>query len=242
MISFSQNSFGFFTRPLVLLLVMLSTLLLFIVDMNINAVNAFQMPSTIKHCSVFQARGTFRCSSLSLSSSTNAGEMKLSTSNISITQERLAILDGSSYKSLLAFLSIEQQDQLRETVPGPGYTTSNTKPVGVFKIIVGTRNQERIVAMAKSDSNNSSQDIWEDSIAKIPTSVSDDDAMSTLLAALTGIHCSLQDPKRLEDDLVQYVGGSNDTFEVNENESNGDDMAKKVVVLGGSEYASFLSE
>jgi len=78
--------------------------------------------------------------------------------------------------------------------------------------------------------------IYEDSMAHIPKSISDSDAISTCAASLVGIHCAVHDP--LKSNIVKGVGGSQDEFvapiaDVNE---------KKVAIMGGGEYACFLAD
>ena len=70
--------------------------------------------------------------------------------------------------------------------------------------------------------------------------MSDEDSISTCVAALSGVHCSYFDPDRKEDKVVKGVGGSEDDFLLPDDHSSG--IEKKVVVIGGGDYASFIAE
>ena len=70
--------------------------------------------------------------------------------------------------------------------------------------------------------------------------VSDEDAISTSFVALTGVHCAYHDPIREDEKIVQGIGGSEDSFILDSKESEKDE--KKCVVLGGGDYAIFVSE
>jgi hypothetical protein len=87
--------------------------------------------------------------------------------------------------------------------------------------------------------------IYTHSLAHIPSpSISDNVAISTYMASLTGIHCSVYDPEKSVDGIVSGIGGSNDEFVPDTNKSSQNDFVtnKHVVVMGGSDYASFLAE
>jgi len=68
--------------------------------------------------------------------------------------------------------------------------------------------------------------VFEHTVAEVPNSISDADAMSTAAAAVVGIHCSV--PK------VENVGGGSSDSDVF--------YSGKAVVLGGNEYACFFAE
>lgn len=113
-----------------------------------------------------------------------------------------------------------------------GVKTSNS--YGKMTVVAGEREDtgEKIVGVV-ADSNSgvalkgTSIQVQESSVAKIPSAIQEQDAINTMIAALTGIQCTL--PK------VEGVGGANPTEENSM-------VSGKVVILGGSDYACFAAE
>ena len=117
--------------------------------------------------------------------------------------------------------------------------------VGIMSIVTGTildmdysSSRGRVVGIqvpnvAASKQQNDSETvaltpdcyIYKDSMSFIPQGISDDLAMSTLVASLAPIHCAL--PKQTS------VGGSSDSDFLLKN--------GRVVVVGGSDYAKFVA-
>lgn len=79
-----------------------------------------------------------------------------------------------------------------------------------------------------NNNNNNDMQVYQNSLAKIPSKVKDQDAIHTMIAALTGVQCTA--PR------VQGVGGSDAS-----SDDNGM-VSGKVVILGGSEYACFAAK
>uniref|UniRef100_A0A7S3PZB1 Thioredoxin domain-containing protein n=2 Tax=Chaetoceros debilis TaxID=122233 RepID=A0A7S3PZB1_9STRA len=181
----------------------------------------------------------------------------VSLSSLSISREQLAILDGSNYNSFNAFISTEgvrKSDHKNETKLSP----KSEDQIGYCNVFVGRLDGKRIVGIS-ADHNFGSEgyeviqtetsttskipfSIYKDSIAELPASskiISDDDAISTFVAAMTAVHCAYHNPIRKEDTLVEGVGGSNDTFEADGSTRS---ERKSIVVMGGSDYASFIAD
>lgn len=136
-----------------------------------------------------------------------------------VSQRQLAAIDGAEFASLQAFLM------------GEGVEIGKFSQIGYMTVVTGTtEEQKRVVGIqALSGTNDtvvsldSKTDIYACSMANIPKSVSDQDAISTLVGSLVGIHCPL--PK------LEKVGGASSGF-----------VSGKVVVVGSSDYACFCSE
>lgn len=174
-----------------------------------------------------------------------------STKLNSITNEQIGVLDGSSYNALDLFVQVEGRSSSKSHSKGEQF--------GVIKVVTGTLDQnptDRIIGIVAEEVENPNEHtstipiqnknggivyLFKDSIAKIPKSVSDQDAMSTCIAALSGVHCACFDPDREADKVVKGIGGSADDFVLPKESVNGKGIGKKVVVLGGSDYASFIS-
>jgi len=120
-----------------------------------------------------------------------------------VSQSQVAALDGAEWVSLQMHLMERHQ------IPRGRFSD-----VGSMTIVTGTTdNNERVVGI-QADSTSENEDtialdgstaIYKDSMATIPPKVSEQDAMTTLLGALVGVHCVL--PK------VEHVGGSDhDSF------------------------------
>ena len=155
-----------------------------------------------------------------------------------VSKQKLSLIDGPELSSLQSFLFQEgtiEENPLNRLPRG----NENRNNVGFMNIATGTikddgRQVVGIVAPPGSNIDNDEEDfvcldektfLFSDSIADIPTGVSEDDAIATLSASLTGVHCAI--PR------LQRVGGGDD--------SDGQ-VFGKVVVVGGSDYAAFLAE
>ncbi|CAB9520557.1 expressed unknown protein [Seminavis robusta] len=107
-------------------------------------------------------------------------------------------------------------------------------------VVAGTRDDtgDRIVGVMAGKSSGDYDDedllpkvslkesnlqVYEHSAAKIGKGIQDQDALNTMIAAFTGIHCTA--PR------VEGVGGAKDSM-----------VSGKVVVLGGNDYACFAAE
>jgi len=128
------------------------------------------------------------------------------TSTYTVTQQQSFILDGGELQSFLL-----TNDSSSSTA------TSNSQKAGVLSLVTGkTNNNERIIGVVKSPADNflpvptvslsssstSEIEVYKHTIAKIPQTISDKDALSTAAACLVGIYCSLP--------IVEDVGGSSD--------------------------------
>lgn len=165
-----------------------------------------------------------------------------------ITKSKTAVLDGSSFNALDLFLFAEGTS----TKANSGlYSSPLDGRHGYCHVITAKMaNNERVVGIKveKEQEANSLEkvtiddgvEIYKDSMATIPKSISDDDAISTCVASLAGIHCALHNPISPEDKVVKNVGGS--SFDFVSDEDALDSGKRKAVVVGGSDYASFLSE
>lgn len=160
----------------------------------------------------------------------------------SVTKSQTAILDGSSFNSLDLFLAAEGKSS--RTNANHGYCSFVTAKVS---------NNQRVIAIQAQLENREELDnletiliddgveVYKDSLATIPNSISDEDAISTAIAAITGIHCAIYNPTPINDKLVKNVGGSSENFISSATKSNNIDN-KKAVVVGGGDYASFVAE
>lgn len=189
-----------------------------------------------------------------------AGEIRPNkTSQFAIsTTEQICILDGSHYNSLDLFLSAEGN--------APILTDNNAidgESIGILRVVVGCPDdnnnkspRNRVVgfavdptvlgddyAMKIKDSQGKDIYLLPDSIANVPRGISDEDAIATSIAALTGVHCAYFDPLREDDRILKKIGGSDEEFMLEDlDEKSGSSLEKKIVVLGGGEYASFVSD
>ncbi|GFH51760.1 hypothetical protein CTEN210_08236 [Chaetoceros tenuissimus] len=163
-----------------------------------------------------------------------------------VSRELVGMIDGSNYNALELFTAAEGNSVLKDvSVKG--------EKIGIIKIVAGSTDEnpkERIVGVAvdpdstnvetvRISSKNGGIHLQKDSVAVVPRRISDEDAMSTLFASLTGVHCAFHDPIRNDGRVVEGVGGSNDDFMVS---SDMDTEGKKVVILGGGEYSCFITD
>ena len=156
-----------------------------------------------------------------------------------VSQRQSFIIDGGELESFLLYNNSEGEISL--TGAGGGGRRGNV--VGSLTLVTGsTQDGNRIIGVqvqTSSSSNNDDDannyetvslgdavDVYKHTMATIPQSVSDNDALSTAAAAVVGVHCAL--PR------VGGVGGSdssNDVF-----------YSGKAVIIGGNDYACFLAD
>ena len=161
-----------------------------------------------------------------------------------ITKSKVAVLDGSSFNALDAFLlaeGIRKKDSSNRN--------DSLNRYGFCSVVTAKLNNERVVGIRVESYHDSDLEnveigdgvkIYKDSLATIPQSLSDEDAISTFVASLAGIHCSYYDPVSPDGTIITNIGGSSEIFL-----SAGDstkDLNKKAVVVGGGDYASFVAE
>jgi len=82
--------------------------------------------------------------------------------------------------------------------------------------------------------------VQRDSIVTIPKGISDSDAISTAVAVLCGVHCSL--PLSLPSSSSSNDNNSTTGNNNNNNNNNNKFKGKKAVVLGGGDYACFIAK
>ena len=165
-----------------------------------------------------------------------------------ITKSQTAVLDGSSFNALDLFLAAEgkltgSKPSRSNTKNRHGYCSVITVKLSNNKRVIGIKVDHAATTNSESLETVSIEngvEIYKDSMATIPDSISDDDAISTCVASLAAIHCAIHDPIRPDDKIVQNVGGSTETF-VSAIETV-TLQNKKAVVVGGSDYASFVAE
>ena len=161
-----------------------------------------------------------------------------------VSQKRKAILDGAEWASI------------KNQLPSSAVPASVSSNAGIMTVVTGTLQstdnidqQQRVVGIQASvsettktttsipSSDNYSNinpptvalapDCWvyKHGLAKIPKDISDELAMSTFVASLAAVHCAIPS--------ATHVGGSDSDF-VPSKEG-------RVVVVGGSEYATFVA-
>lgn len=171
----------------------------------------------------------------------------------SVTKSQTAILDGSSFNALDTFLAAEGKVSSTSSQAG-----MNAQKHGYCSFVTAKLpNNERVVGI-RVDGQQSGQEndnletvvidegveIYKDSLATIPKSISDDDAISTAIASMASVHCAVHNPIPANDKIVQNVGGSSENFVSNVStkiENNTIDN-KIAVVVGGGDFASFVAE
>ena len=142
-----------------------------------------------------------------------------------VSKEQVGILDGSNFNALELFTAAESGASQK----GTKATAGKNDPIGVVRVVVGTldvaNSQDRVVGIAVSEDiangvptipmnhrDGNVRHLHRDSICKVPKPISDDDAISTCVAALSGVHCAYFDPVSEDDKIVKGVGGSDDDF------------------------------
>jgi hypothetical protein len=136
-----------------------------------------------------------------------------------VSRTRDALIDGAEWGSLREHLEIGKSSCGRMTVvTGTTLDDSKERVVGIRADDGGAATNANVVALSPDCS------IYQDSMAVIPRNIKDDQAIFTLIASLGPIHCAL--PKAVG------VGGSESDFLTKD---------ARVIVVGGSDYASFVA-
>ena len=120
-----------------------------------------------------------------------------------VSKTQVAALDGAEWESLQSVL-MEQNMTTKKGFSQVGYMTVVTGTVAQDTRVVGIQappeqSQEVVVEL------DPTTHIYASSMATIPKSVSDQDAITTLVASLVGVHCAL--PK-----IDQVGGATNPSF------------------------------
>jgi thiol-disulfide isomerase/thioredoxin len=148
-----------------------------------------------------------------------------------VSQRQTFIIDGGELESFL----LHNNNSEGETSSTGGGGRGNV--VGSLTLVTGTTQDDpskRIIGVKADDDINNYEtvslgdeiDVYKHTIATIPQSVSDNDALSTAAAAVVGVHCAL--PR------VGGVGGSDNSNDVF--------YSGKSVIIGGNDYACFLAD
>lgn len=148
-----------------------------------------------------------------------------------VSQRQTFIIDGGELESFL----LHNNNSEGETSSTGGGRRGNV--VGSLTLVTGTTQDDpskRIIGVKADDDINNYEtvslgdavDVYKHTIATIPQSVSDNDALSTAAAAVVGVHCAL--PR------VGGVGGSDNSNDVF--------YSGKSVIIGGNDYACFLAD
>lgn len=148
-----------------------------------------------------------------------------------VSQRQTFIIDGGELESFL----LHNNNSEGETSSTGGGRRGNV--VGSLTLVTGTTQDDpskRIIGVKADDDINNYEtvslgdeiDVHKHTIATIPQSVSDNDALSTAAAAVVGVHCAL--PR------VGGVGGSDNSNDVF--------YSGKSVIIGGNDYACFLAD
>jgi hypothetical protein len=133
----------------------------------------------------------------------------------SIGKSQLAVLDGGEWISVQSILQEERK---------PASSRRRTK-YGYMNVVTGKDDKNRrVVAMQCLDAtDNTEKKVYQDTIAVIPSQISEEDAISTFIMSLSCVHCAL--PK------LENVGGGGDSV-----------ATGRAVVLGSSDVACFAAE
>ena len=145
-----------------------------------------------------------------------------------IRKSQTAIFDGAE---LVSILSVLYQEELETSLKAAERTRIPSSRAGYITFATGTPLNEadgndRIIGICESKEGGSKElvqldenvYIRKDSIAEIPNTISDADAISTATSALAGVRCTLP-------------------ISLDESHDN-----KKVVVLGGGDFACFIAK
>jgi hypothetical protein len=153
-----------------------------------------------------------------------------------VSKSQNAIFDGAEFISILSVLYQEKLEKLQTSMKAAQKVEVPPSRAGYITFVTGTPlntkdGTDRIIGIncdapieeTDMDCIQIDEDVFvqRDSIAKIPSSISDSDAISTATSALAGVRCSLPYKKSTLDE--NYKG-------------------KKVVVLGGGDFAGFTAK
>lgn len=161
--------------------------------------------------------GIVLLSSFTPAEALSAASVKTSLSTVSlqsIETTQLAILDGPEWLSIQTL----QKNNNNNNNKNNNYVP-NSK-FGYVNVVVGKDSQGQPVIGIKSDKD---EQVYQDSLAKIPSRIKKEDAIATYIASLSTVHAVL--PK------AEQVGGSQEVM-----------IGGKVVIMGGNELACFAAE
>ena len=160
---------------------------------------------------------------------------------MTVTQRKVVVYDAAELNAIESFLHNRGQKQPTQ---GSNLNQSQSNKVGFMTIVTGKISGNDSSSTAPSRVVGVQVPQWEptaasdvvqldpnthldsDSIAYIPSSISDIDAITTYVSSLVAVHCTL--PR------VSHVGG-------NVNAPADDFVGGKVVVVGASDYAVFAA-
>lgn len=154
-------------------------------------------------------------------SSSSLQSKRTASLSVRIEQRQTFIVDGGELQSFL----LHNDDE--------GAASAGRPPeAGCLTFVTGTTPEDarRVIGVPKAvqvedaTQRGNTVEVYAHTLAAIPAAISDGDAMSTAAAAVVGIHCAI--PK------VEQVGGSED----------GVFYSGKAVVMGGNDYADFISD
>ena len=184
------------------------------------------------------AASSFTAYALSTASSSSATSLPtMPLSSISSTQK--AIIDGAEWLSIQLLLQQEGKIPLPNSLVTPSSKTPR-RPGGPFTkygamtVVTGmNENKERVIGISSSSSSSegssaSNNEIYVDSVAYMPKSISDSDAIQTYISSIASVHCML--PR------INEIGGtSNVDFTISDKDST------KIVIVGGGELACYAA-
>jgi hypothetical protein len=173
------------------------------------------------------------------------------TALLALKKKQTAIYDGPEFISIASVLAAQAEENgnrnnadaddedAEEEEDNNTFYKVSSKRAGYVTFVTGTikgeEKGERVIGIQVDPDSVTDEDflveidediyVKKDSLAVIPKGISDEDAIYTASAALSGVYCSLP-----VDDLIG--GGSSSTS----NEK------KKAVVLGGGDYACFAAK
>lgn len=150
-----------------------------------------------------------------------------------VSKRQVAVLDGAALYSVESFLAAEDGPTAEKPI------RSGLDRLGFLTVLAGTVEGDgvhagkRVVGVEMAEKNNSDAEsstslgdgaiLYSDSVATIPTGISDADAVATMMASLSAVHCALP--------ISENVGGSTDVT-----------VSGRAVVVGGGEYATFAAD
>ena len=157
-----------------------------------------------------------------------------------MSKRQVSVLDGAELYSVESFLAAEENGSNNDKPP----PRSGLARLGFLTVVAGTVGDEgdapysgkrvvgvEIPAGASSEDSKSSGislgggvNLHKDSVATIPDAISDADAIATMMASLSAVHCALP--------ISENIGGSSDATII----------SGKAVVVGGGEYATFAAD
>mmetsp|Transcript_2977 Transcript_2977/g.6416 ORF Transcript_2977/g.6416 Transcript_2977/m.6416 type:complete len:700 (+) Transcript_2977:284-2383(+) len=193
------------------------------------------------------------------------------TSLHALSKRRVAILDGAELCSIETYLAEEgSDDDGNSNAELPPRSGGMSVPrLGYLSVVAGTTtsagvsaggsggqstesNERRVVgvelprgtqetATDNTISLGNNINLYPNSVATIPPGVSYDDAISTMIASLSGVHCAVPTLEEVGGAAASTAGEGEEKGDEGES-NNGVFVGGKVVVLGGGEYATFVAD